>query len=262
MAAQSQSNGLAVEIDAVGMTYRSKGAVVEALRNITLSVIPGEFLALIGPSGCGKSTILRLVADILKPTAGAIRVNGLSPKEAREARRYSFVFQDPVLLPWRTLRDNVGLPLELAGMDEAERADRVDALLSIVQLLGFENRLPGELSGGMRMRASLARALTQNPPLILMDEPFGALDEITRLQMNRELLRVMERTSAAVMFVTHSIEEAVFLSDRVAVMSARPARIAQIVSIELPRPRDYDAVRETSAFEAHCRTVRRALHHG
>jgi len=250
----------AVEVGGVHMTYRTGGKVLEALSDVSLTVAPGEFVALIGPSGCGKSTILRLVADILKPSRGVIKVGGLDPQAARLDRRYSFVFQEPVLLPWRNLRDNIGLPLELAGVAPQARAPKVQALLEMVQLSGFDDRMPNELSGGMRMRASLARALTQNPPLLLMDEPFGALDEITRAQMNRELLRVWDETSAAVLFVTHSIEEAVFLADRVAVMSARPGRISHIVPVDLPRPRSYDDLVESSAFEQCCRIVRRALH--
>jgi NitT/TauT family transport system ATP-binding protein len=252
----------AVALSDVGMTYLSSGNAVTALSQVSLTVAPGEFVSLIGPSGCGKSTVLRLVADILQPTRGDIQVGGLQPSAARQDNRYSFVFQEPVLLPWRTVRDNVGLPLELAGLDVKRRAEKVDELLEVVQLSGFGDRLPRELSGGMRMRASLARALTQSPPLILMDEPFGALDEITRLQMNRELLRILGETHAAVLFVTHSIDEAVFLSDRVAVMSARPGTISKIVPIDLPRPRNYAALAEDEAFEDCCRKVRRALHVG
>jgi NitT/TauT family transport system ATP-binding protein len=250
----------AVSLSRVGMTYQSATGPIDALKNVSLTVAPGEFVSLIGPSGCGKSTLLRLIADILKSTSGEIEVGGLTPFRARQDRRYSFVFQEPVLLPWRNIQDNVALPLELSGEAPDKVARKVGEMLDVVQLSGFGERMPRELSGGMRMRASLARALTQNPPLLLMDEPFGALDEITRSQMNKELLRVLDATSAAVMFVTHSIDEAVFLSDRVAVMSARPGVISQIVSIDLPRPRDYEALIESAPFEACCRTVRRALH--
>jgi NitT/TauT family transport system ATP-binding protein len=248
-----------VELQNVGMVYRSKGEVIAALANVSLTVEPGEFVSIIGPSGCGKSTVLRLVADILKPTSGRVQVGGLDPTEARLGRRYSFMFQEPALLPWRKLRDNIGLLLELAHVSAAERQSTVNKLLRTVQLDGFGDRLPRELSGGMRMRAALARALTQNPPLLVMDEPFGALDEITRAQMNRELLRVLSETNAAVLFVTHSIEEAVFLSDRVVVMSARPGRVREIFDIDLQRPRDYDALVEDGAFQIHCRQVRKAL---
>jgi NitT/TauT family transport system ATP-binding protein len=250
----------AVRLDQVAMTYRTEGRSVTALADISLAVAPGEFISLIGPSGCGKSTILRIVADILKPTAGQVSVCGLSPQEARLDHRYSFVFQEPVLLPWRNVRDNVGLPLELAGVRAETRHSRVDELLNIVRLEGFGEQMPNRLSGGMRMRASLARALTQNPPVLLMDEPFGALDEITRLQMNRELLRVWDETSAAVIFVTHSIQEAVFLSDRVVVLSSRPGKIAQIVSVDLARPRDDALLANDDNFQALCRRVRRALY--
>jgi NitT/TauT family transport system ATP-binding protein len=222
-------------------------------------VAAGEFVSLIDPSGCGKSTLLRLVADILQPSRGHIAVAGLSPTAARLARRYAFVFQEPVLLPWRSVADNIGLPLELAGMPAGERSAQVTRLLHTVQLDGFGPRLPRELSGGMRMRASLARALTHQPPLLLMDEPFGALDEIARAQMNRELMQVWQNTGAAVLFVTHSIDEAVLLSDRVVVMSPRPGRIAEIIDIDLARPRDPDRLEDDPAFDAARRQVRQAL---
>lgn len=250
---------LAIDLRRVGMRFGAPGHAVDALSDVSLAVASGQFVSLIGPSGCGKSTILRLVADILKPTTGDVSVCGLSPEAARLGHRYSFVFQEPVLLPWRSVRDNVGLPLELAGVSPQVRSAKTDELLRVVQLESFGDRLPHELSGGMRMRASLARALTQNPPVLLMDEPFGALDEITRLQMNRELLRVWEKTNAAVMFVTHSIDEAVLLSDRVVILSPRPGRISTIVEIDLPRPRDDEELADAPAFQALCRKVRKAL---
>ena len=255
-----QQPDLAVQLSHVGMTFGGEGQQVQALSDVSLQAVRGEFISLIGPSGCGKSTILRIIADILKPTSGEVRVCGAPSDLARLDHRYSFVFQEPVLLPWRSIRDNVGLPLELAGVATAERRQRVDELLRIVQLEGFGERLPHELSGGMRMRASLARALTQNPPVLLMDEPFGALDEITRLQMNRELLRVWGETNAAVIFVTHSIDEAVLLSDRVVILSPRPGRISKVIDIDLPRPRNDRDLADSEQFQSLSRQVRKALY--
>lgn len=244
------------------MTYGSGDRAVTALSDVSLTVSPGEFIALIGPSGCGKSTVLRIVADIITPTAGDVAVCGRAPRDARLARSCSFVFQEPVLLPWRNVRENVGLPLELVGVSPNERRQRVGDLLRIVQLEGFDERMPRELSGGMRMRASLARALTQNPAILLMDEPFGALDEITRLQMNLELLRVWGETNSAVLFVTHSIDEAVFLADQVVVMSARPGRIVEKIPINLPRPRQHATLTTGDDFQHLCQAVRRVLYAG
>jgi NitT/TauT family transport system ATP-binding protein len=252
----------AVQLDRIGMTYLAGDEEVHALDAVDLTVAPGEFVALIGPSGCGKSTILRLVADILQPTEGRITVEGTTPDEARRQQRYSFMFQDPVMLAWRNVRQNVELPMELRGVPAEERARKSTALLETVKLKGFENRSTRELSGGMRMRASLARALTLNPPLILMDEPFGALDEITRDQMNQELIRVWQETTAAVMFVTHSIDEAVFLADRVVVLSARPGRIKDIITVDLPRPRPTDPTERSEALHRYALAVRKSLYRG
>jgi NitT/TauT family transport system ATP-binding protein len=210
---------------------------VKALVNITLDIRKQEFVSLIGPSGCGKSTLLRVISDIITPTAGTATINGRKPREARLARGIGFVFQDAALLEWRRILDNVALPLELAGMSYGERVKRSRELMSLVGLDGFEGAWPRQLSGGMRQRAAIARALATTPQVLLMDEPFGALDQITRDRLNMELVRITEATHATVLFVTHSIREAVLLSDRVVVLSPRPGRIVSIIDVDLPRPR-------------------------
>ena len=208
-----------------------------ALTDINLDIQPGEFISLIGPSGCGKSTLLRLVGDLLTPTNGTIRVNGKSPHQARLDQEYGMVFQAPVLFEWRKIIDNVMLPLELRGMSKQERLARAHQLLELVELKGFENHYPWQLSGGMQQRAAIARSLAIQPRLLLMDEPFGALDEMTRERMNMELHRIWRDTGTTIIFVTHSISEAVFLSTRVVVMSSRPGQILLIVPVELKIPR-------------------------
>jgi NitT/TauT family transport system ATP-binding protein len=210
---------------------------VQALANISLDVRKEEFVSLIGPSGCGKSTLLRVISDIIPPTSGKATINGRRPGEARLAREIGFVFQDAALLEWRRILDNVALPLELAGGSYEERVARSRALIDLVGLSGFEGAWPRQLSGGMRQRAAIARALATMPQVLLMDEPFGALDQITRDRLNMELVRITETTHATVLFVTHSIREAVLLSDRVVVLSPRPGRIVSIINVELPRPR-------------------------
>jgi NitT/TauT family transport system ATP-binding protein len=222
---------------------------VTALENIQLALEPGEFVSLIGPSGCGKSTLLRVIGDLVEPTQGAVTVNGKSAKQARLDRDYGIVFQDSVLFDWRTVGKNIALPLELLGWDRKRRADRVEKMLDLVELTGFQDHYPWQLSGGMQQRASIARALTFEPALLLMDEPFGALDEMTRERLNLELLQIWERLQSTVVFVTHSISEAVFLSTRVVVMSPRPGRIAGIVEIDLPHPRTVETREEPRFFE-------------
>jgi NitT/TauT family transport system ATP-binding protein len=232
-----------------GYVYRGANGPVEAVRDVTLAVAPGEFVSLIGPSGCGKSTLLRLAADVLRPTSGSVHVLGGAPDAARRARRFSVAFQDPVLLPWRTVLENVALPLEIAGRPAAERRAAARRTIELVGLGGFEGARPAQLSGGMRQRAAIARALTIEPSLLLMDEPFGAVDELTRDRLNGELLDVWQRTGAAVLFVTHSIEEAVYLSDRVVVLTRRPGTVHASVTIGLPRPRRLEIKRTREAFE-------------
>jgi NitT/TauT family transport system ATP-binding protein len=213
-----------------------KGGVV-ALRDIDLEVRPGELVSLIGPSGCGKSTLLRIVGDLIEPSAGDVIVNGKPAHQARLDRDYGIVFQDAVLYDWRTVAKNIGLPLEMLGWDRRRRAERTREMIELVELGGFEDHHPWQLSGGMQQRVSIARALSFDPALLLMDEPFGALDEMTRERLNMELLRIWERSGGTIIFVTHSISEAVFLSTRVVVMSPRPGQITGIVDIDLPQPR-------------------------
>jgi len=227
-----------IVLDRVGMTYRAESGPVEALRDISFTVGRGELVALVGPSGCGKSTLLRIVAGLRPPTTGEVAVDG-RPVQGPIAA-VGMVFQAPILLKWRTVRDNVLLPAELSGLDPRRFRDRADALLSLVGLADFGARYPRELSGGMQQRAAICRALLLDPPLLLMDEPFGALDAMTRDDMNLELLRVWGETAAArktIVFVTHSIPEAVFLADKVVVMSPRPGRVTKVFDVPLPRPR-------------------------
>ena len=237
-----------------------KGEVI-ALQDIDLEIQQREFVSLIGPSGCGKSTLLRIVGDLIEPSSGEVIVNGKPAHQARLDRDYGIVFQDAVLYDWRTVAKNIALPLEMAGWDRARRARRVDEMLELVELTGFENRHPWQLSGGMQQRVSIARALSFDPPLLLMDEPFGALDEMTRERLNLELLRIWLASGSTIVFVTHSIAEAVFLSTRVAVMSARPGRIVEVIDIDLPQPRTA-ATREDARFFELVTRVREALHGG
>jgi NitT/TauT family transport system ATP-binding protein len=222
---------------------------VLALSEIDLTVRAGEFVSLIGPSGCGKSTLLRIVGDLVAPSSGQVVVNGKTAEQARIDRDYGIVFQDAVLYDWRTVAKNIALPLEMLGWDRARRAERVRGLVELVELGGFEQHYPWQLSGGMQQRVSIARALSFEPALLLMDEPFGALDEMTRERLNMELLRIWEASGSTVVFVTHSIAEAVFLSTRVVVISPRPGRITGIVEIDLPQPRNADTREEPRFFE-------------
>ena len=249
-----------IEVAGVDKTFGGRGGVgaTEALRSIGLSIDAGEFISIIGPSGCGKSTLLRIVGDLVEPTRGEVRVNGKSARQARLDRDYGIVFQTPVLYDWRTVIENVRLPLDLAGCSRAEREARPRALLRLVGLEAFARHRPWQLSGGMQQRVSIARALALNPPILLMDEPFGALDEMTRERLNLELLQVWSETGATVLFVTHSIAEAVFLSSRVVVMSPRPGSIERVVTIELPRPRT-DKTRAHSRFFELVTRVRESL---
>jgi len=253
------TDAAAVSLRSVGRTFAS-GEVV-ALQEIDLEIAPREFVSFIGPSGCGKSTLLRIIGDLIKPSAGEVIVNGKTAHQARLDRDYGIVFQDAVLYDWRTVAKNISLPLELAGWDRGRRDARVNEMLDLVELTGFEKRHPWELSGGMQQRVSIARALSFSPALLLMDEPFGALDEMTRERLNAELLRIWAETQSTIVFVTHSIAEAVFLSTRVVVMSPRPGRITEIIPIDLPQPRT-NAVREDPRFFELVTRVREALHGG
>ena len=236
-----------VEISGLTKTF-TKGNVT-ALQGIDLQIEAGEFVSLIGPSGCGKSTLLRVIGDLTPPTEGTVLVNGKPAPKARADHDYGMVFQDSVLFDWRTVAKNVALPLEMLGWDRAKRKERVDRMLELVELQGFGDHHPWQLSGGMQMRVAIARALAFEPALLLMDEPFGALDEMTRERLNIELLDIWRRTQNTVVFVTHSISEAVFLSTRVVVMSPRPGRVAGVVDVDLPQPRTTDTREEPRFFE-------------
>jgi len=222
---------------------------VTALQDIDLELTTGEFVSLIGPSGCGKSTLLRVIGDLIEPTQGSITVNGKSARQARNDGDYGIVFQDAVLFDWRTVAKNIALPLEMLGWDRDRRSARVREMLELVELGAFAEHHPWQLSGGMQQRVAIARALAFEPALLLMDEPFGALDEMTRERLNLELLSIWEKAGSTVVFVTHSISEAVFLSNRVVVMSPRPGRIAGIVEIDLPYPRTVETREEPRYFE-------------
>lgn len=236
-----------IEIEVVSKTFVEKDLAVKALEEVSLSVGENEFISLIGPSGCGKTTLLSLVGDLISPTKGNIRVMGGSPAEARRRRQFGFVFQDPTLIPWRTVIDNIGLPLEIIGADADRLANVPMELVKLVGLEGFERHYPDQLSGGMQQRVSIARALSFDPAILLMDEPFGALDLITRDKMAVSLLDIWEKKKKTVLFVTHSISEAVFLSDKVVVFSPRPAKILEIMPIGFSRPR-HPTLRTTSEF--------------
>lgn len=250
-----------VDVQQVDKRFEVAGATMLALQGIDMRVSGRDFVSLIGPSGCGKSTLLRLIADLTVPSAGEITVNGKTARRARMDRDYGMVFQAPVLFDWRTIDENVQLPLEVMGVRRAARQRRSAEMLSLVELSDFSRHHPWQLSGGMQQRAAIARALAFEPKLLLMDEPFGALDEMTRERMNDELLRIWERTGTTVVFVTHSIPEAVFLSSRVIVMSARPGRITHTIDIDLPRPRN-DVTRETELYFSLITQVREALRAG
>ena len=252
---------VAVEVSGLSLTFHTADAPVVALDNIDLAIRRGEFVSLIGPSGCGKTTLLRIIADLATPTAGKITVNGVSATAARVARAYGYVFQAPALYAWRNVVRNVMLPLEIMGVPVAERKARAAKYLDMVGLGGFERKFPWQLSGGMQQRVSIARALAFEPELLLMDEPFGALDEITRDHLNDQLLRLWERTGKTVVFVTHSISEAVFLSNRIVVMSPRPGRILEVIDSDLPADRRLD-IRESTRFLEVAHRVRQALHAG
>ena len=255
----SSTNNTVVRAQNLGKTFGSGPESVTALSGIDLAIQSGEFVSLIGPSGCGKSTLLRLIGDLTRPSTGKITINGKSAEQARLDRDYGIVFQKATLLDWRTVTKNVELPLEI--MDENDRSDRAAEMLQLVQLGDFKSHYPWQLSGGMQQRVAIARALAFNPSLLLMDEPFGALDEMTRELMQQEVLRIWKETGTTVVFVTHSIPEAVFLSTRVVVMSARPGRISQIIHTALPHPRTEDT-RESAAYYDKVTEVREALRRG
>ena len=249
-------------VEIKGLTKTFPKGNVTALRGIDLQIEPGEFVSLIGPSGCGKSTLLRLIADVLQPTAGAIEIRGGPPMRARLAREFGFVFQHSGLLLWRDALGNVSLPLEVGSWGRRHvPPHRPYELLELVGLKGFEQAYPRQLSGGMQQRVSIARALVTGPPILLMDEPFGALDEITRDHLNQELLRIWAATGTTIIFVTHSIPEAVYLSGRIFVFTRRPGRVMEEVRIDLPYPRE-PSVKDTPEFVRHTAALRHALAQG
>ncbi|WP_431795397.1 ABC transporter ATP-binding protein [Microbacterium enclense] len=250
---------LAVHATGVGKVFPSTGGEVTALTGVDLDVAPGEFVSLIGPSGCGKSTLLRLIADLDTPSAGDLAIFGKPARRARIDQDYGIAFQQAGLLPWRTVAANIALPLELHRWSRARRDARVAELAELVGLTEFIGRYPDQLSGGMQQRVAIARSLAASPQLLLMDEPFGALDEMTRERLQTELARIAAETGAAVVFVTHSIPEAVFLSDRVVVMSPRPGRITEVIDTRPGRPRD-EALRESPEYFTRVTAVREALH--
>jgi NitT/TauT family transport system ATP-binding protein len=248
-----------IEAKDLSLTFQTNDGPVYALSNVNLSIDEGDFVSFIGPSGCGKTTLLRVIADLEQATGGAIQVNGMTPEQARLARAYGYVFQAPGLFPWRTVDRNVALPLEIMGVKDADA--QVKRNLELVNLAGFEKKFPWQLSGGMQQRVSIARALAFDPKLLLMDEPFGALDEIVRDKLNQQLLELWDRTKKTVVFVTHSIPEAVFLSTKIVVMSPRPGRIIDVIETGFPRQRSLD-IRETPEFLKIAQRVREGLRAG
>jgi NitT/TauT family transport system ATP-binding protein len=245
----------------LNLTFQTNDGPVHALSNVDLDIGRGEFVSFIGPSGCGKTTFLRVIADLEQPTGGAITVNGMTPEEARRRRAYGYVFQAAALYPWRTIEKNVALPLEIMGISAAEQRERVKRTLDLVNLSGFEKKFPWQLSGGMQQRASIARALAFDADLLLMDEPFGALDEIVRDHLNEQLLELWARTNKTICFVTHSIPEAVYLSTKIVVMSPRPGRVTDVITSTLPKERPL-GIRESTEFLAIAHRVREGLRAG
>ncbi|MGR6468620.1 ABC transporter ATP-binding protein [Rhizobium sp. PAMB 3182] len=258
MAEQSKT---VVEAKGLGLTFQTNDGPVHALSDVNLEVKKGDFVSFIGPSGCGKTTFLRVIADLEKHTSGTITVNGTTPEDARKNRAYGYVFQAAALYPWRTIERNVALPLEIMGYSDAEKKKRVEQTLELVNLSGFGKKFPWQLSGGMQQRASIARALAFDADLLLMDEPFGALDEIVRDHLNQQLLELWERTNKTICFVTHSIPEAVYLSTKIVVMSPRPGRVTDIIESTLPKERPLD-IRETPEFLEIAHRVREGLKAG
>ncbi|MND68364.1 NitT/TauT family transport system ATP-binding protein [Ochrobactrum sp. BH3] len=250
-----------IDIKDLSLVFETNDGPVHALSNINLAIKRGEFVSFIGPSGCGKTTLMRVVADLEQPTSGSVTVNGKTPEQARLDRSYGYVFQAAALFPWRTIEDNISLPLEVMGYAAAERKVLIEKNLALVNLAGFGKKFPWQLSGGMQQRASIARALSFDPDMLLMDEPFGALDEIVRDHLNEQLLKLWAATQKTVIFVTHSIPEAVFLSTKIVVMSPRPGRIHEIIDCDLGPDRTLD-IRESEAFLKIAHRVREGLRLG
>ncbi len=250
-----------IQAEALSLTFQTNDGPVHALEDINLSIERGEFVSFIGPSGCGKTTFLRVMADLEEPTGGTLTINGVTPSEARKSRAYGYVFQAAGLYPWRTIAGNIRLPLEIMGYSRADQIERVARVLDLVDLSGFEKKFPWQLSGGMQQRASIARALAFDADILLMDEPFGALDEIVRDHLNEQLLALWAKTNKTIGFVTHSIPEAVYLSTRIVVMSPRPGRIIDVIESTLPRERPLE-VRDSPEFLQLAHRVRDGLRSG
>ena len=255
------SNNTIISAKDLSLTFQTNDGPVHALKDVSLDIKKGDFVSFIGPSGCGKTTFLRVMADLEQPTAGSIKMNGVSPEEARRSRAYGYVFQAAGLYPWRTIGGNIRLPLEIMGYDKADQAERVKRVLELVELGGFEKKFPWQLSGGMKQRASIARALAFDADILLMDEPFGALDEIVRDHLNEQLLQLWDRTQKTIAFVTHSIPEAVYLSTKIVVMSPRPGRISDVIESTLPRERPLE-IRDSPEFIEIAHRVREGLSAG
>ena len=250
-----------ISAKSVDLTFSTNDGPVHALKDVNLDINEGDFVSFIGPSGCGKTTFLRVLADLERPTGGTVEINGVSPKIARESRAYGYVFQAPGLYPWRSIGKNIKLPLEIIGLSKHEQSERVKKVLKLVDLQDFENKFPWQLSGGMQQRASIARALAFDADILLMDEPFGALDEIVRDHLNEQLLDLWKTTSKTICFVTHSIPEAVYLSTKIVVMSPRPGRIIDVIESTLPNERPLD-IRDASEFISISQRVREGLRSG
>ena len=233
----NDNNNTEIMLRDIGMTYQNDGKDVTALTGVSMDIKKGEFVSLVGPSGCGKTTLLRIIADLIAPTSGEIKIAGETPREARLKQRYGMVFQSAVLYEWRTVKKNIMLPLEIMHIPQKEREDRAMKMLELVGLTEFADHYPSQLSGGMQQRVGIARALAIQPEILLMDEPFSALDEFTREKLHEDLLRIWRRTNKTIVFVTHNISESVFLSDKVCVLSPHPGRLSALVDIDLPRPR-------------------------
>ena len=257
--ADMQNSNVEIMLKDIGMVYKTNdGRDVTALTGVSLDIQKGEFISLLGPSGCGKTTLLRIIADLLQPTSGEISIAGESPRDARLSKKYGIVFQSPVLYDWRTVKKNIMLPLEIMHIPKAEREDRAMKMLDIVVLTEFANHYPNQLSGGMQQRVGIARALAIQPQILLMDEPFSALDEFTKEKLHEDLLRIWAKTNKTIIFVTHNIQEAVFLSSRICVLSPHPGRLSAVIDVDLPRPRTMD-IKDTPEFTAYVAKVRNSF---
>lgn len=255
-------NPVQIKINHVGMTFQdNQGKDVRALQDINLEICQGEFISLLGPSGCGKTTLLRIIADLLAPTEGNVRINGMTPKEIRLQQKFGIVFQSPVLLEWRTVRKNIELPLEVMGYDPKKLTAHSDEMLQLVGLTDFADHYPKQLSGGMQQRVGIARALGMEPELLLMDEPFSALDEFTKEKLHLDLMDIWAKTGKTILFVTHNIQEAVLLSDRICVLSPHPGRLSAVIDVDLERPRRLE-VRDTAHFGEIVAKVRNSFEGG